>query len=737
MKFERADWTSFRTVEGLQQKAGVAQDKLRRLVLKELADNALDTGTKVQVGKIEGGYFIEDQGSGLNPEQVASLFSVNRPLVSTKLLRLPTRGALGNGLRVVAGAVLASDGFLIVETRGARLRLKPGRDGYTQVVERSANERRIGTRIEIGFGPDLPADANALSWAHRAIHLAQGNAYAGKSSPWWYDLPQFHELLSASGGVPVRALIESLDGCAGGRAGEIVAQAALSRMACPDLDSAQAARLLLTAREAAKPVSPKRLGAVGPTAFDGAYAIAYGSAPFGSRLCADIPVAVEVWASQAAANLIAASVNRTPIAGEMSLQRDKSEVDLFGCGLRHRVAKAPKELKFNVWLNITTPYMPITSDGKEPNLQPFLKVICDAMAKAIRKVRRPGAGIVSQKDVVLDHLEEVIEAVSGPARYRFNSRQLFYRIRPIVLEETGKELQIGNFLGVLDDYEKAHGEIALMYREPRGSITHPHRDETITLGTLMVEQYERPVWCFNKLLYIEKEGAQEALKQDHWLERHDCAVMSSKGFSTRAARDLIDKLVAHGEPVEVFCAHDADASGTMIYQTLQEETRARGARKILIINIGLEPWEAVEMGLEVETIEAKDRRKAVADYVAVQDGDWVQWLQTHRVELNAMTTPQLIEWLDQKMEILGCGKLIPPPAVLEEDLAERIEKKVRAGITERILREADLDAQVGAAVAALELPDGEDLARGIAQLFEDQPDAEWRDHVEAVAGERS
>ena len=134
----------------------------------------------------------------------------------------------------------------------------------------------------------------------------------------------------------------------------------------------------------------------------------------------------------------------------------------------------------------------------------------------------------------------------------------------------------------------------------------------------MVEQYERPAWSFNKLLYIEKEGAQEALKQNRWLERHDCAVMSSKGFSTRAARDLIDKLVEHDEPIEVFCAHDADASGTMIYQTLQEATRARGARKIKIVNIGLEPWEAVAMGLEVETVEEKKRRKPVADYVAVR-----------------------------------------------------------------------------------------------------------------------
>ena len=292
-------------------------------------------------------------------------------------------------------------------------------------------------------------------------------------------------------------------------------------------------------------------------------------------------------------------------------------------------------------------------------------------------------------------------------------------------------------MGIITDFESEHGEIPLMYREPRGSITHPHRDETITLGTLMVEEYERPAWNFNKLLYIEKEGAQEALKQDRWLERHDCAVMSSKGFSTRAARDLIDKLVEHDEPVEVFCVHDADASGTMIYQTLQEETKARGARKIEIINLGLEPWEAVDMGLEVETLEEKDRVKPVAEYVHEHDGDWVDWLQTNRVELNAMTTPQLIEWLDQKMAEHGNGKLIPPHEVLEQELAIRIENKVREEITERILREAGLEDQVTAAVAAIKTPDGAKLARDIAKLFKREPDAEWRAYIETVARKRS
>lgn len=130
MKFERADWTSFRTVEGLQQKAGVAQSKLRRLVLKELADNALDTGARVRIGQLPGGdYFVEDGGSGIEgqPQEIARLFSIARPMISTKLLRLPTRGALGNGLRVVAGAVVASEGSLVVTTRNQGIELHPER----------------------------------------------------------------------------------------------------------------------------------------------------------------------------------------------------------------------------------------------------------------------------------------------------------------------------------------------------------------------------------------------------------------------------------------------------------------------------------------------------------------------------------------------------------------------------------------------------------------------------------
>ena len=196
---------------------------------------------------------------------------------------------------------------------------------------------------------------------------------------------------------------------------------------------------------------------------------------------------------------------------------------------------------------------------------------------------------------------------SGDGEFRFNERQFLYRLRPIVLEKTGQPLLIGNFKGIITDYEAEHGEIAGMYREPRGSIYHPHRKETITLGTLMVEDYKRPLWTYNKLVYIEKEGYSEALKDNGWSERNDCMLISSKGFSTRAARDLVDKLAVHDEPVTVFCVHDADAYGTMIHQTFQEATRARGARKVTIVNLGLEPWEAIADGLAVENLETEER----------------------------------------------------------------------------------------------------------------------------------
>jgi hypothetical protein len=738
--FEREDWTLFRSLSTLSQKAGVPVNLLPRLVLKELADNALDAGGTVRVGQLEeGGWYVEDDGPGIagDPAHIARLFSIRRPLVSSKLLRLPTRGALGNGLRVVAGAVLASDGRLVMETRGGRLHLRPQDNGDTLATFEPC-ARTVGTQIEIRLGEEL-SGSDALAWARSAAEIAGlGEVYRGRSSPHWYDGEAFFDLLQAAGGRSVRELMAELDGCTGAKAGRITS--AFKSRACDSLSRTEAALLLEAAQRQARPVNPFRLGYVGEVdGWPSFYARGGGTFRCGGigDPRATIPFVVEAWASaerDVYGNSCSVLVNRTPITGTVSLSRWQRDLTLNGCGLMSTLRAAPGRSGIDLRINVITPYMPITSDGKAPNLSCCSQVIREVAGKAVRRALRAEPPEPrhkrSQKEVVLAYLDAAIAKASGHGAYRFSPRQVFYVIRPLVREAVGAELQWGNFETIIGDHELEQGEVAGMYRDPRGTLYHPHRRDSIPLGTLQVERYRRPEWTFNKILFIEKEGFFEALKEDAWPERHDCALVTSKGQPTRAARDLLDLLGESGEEILFFAVHDADAAGTLIYQSLQEATRARPGRKVRVINLGLEPKEALAMDLEVEDVEAGERRKAIAAYVPADAQDW---LRHHRVELNAMTTPQFIAWLDDKMAAFGNGKLVPPPRVLTNDLSETLEGRLQERITERILREARIEEKVAAALQEIDLPIPEELCAVVQAALADQPEASWRAAIERVA----
>jgi len=226
--FRREDWTFFRNLGTLGQRAGVPCEKLPRLIAKELTDNALDTGGACKYGPLDGenGFYVADDGPGLpgTDEEIADLFSIARPLASSKLLRLPIRGALGNGLRVVAGAVLASGGRLEVKTRGRSLHLTPrDSDGGTD-VERVSQWNGKGTRVEVVLGDALPVDDEVFEWAEWADSLAGVRTrYRGRTSAYWYDSDAFHELLQAAGDRTVRDLAENFDGYSGRKAGGVAA----------------------------------------------------------------------------------------------------------------------------------------------------------------------------------------------------------------------------------------------------------------------------------------------------------------------------------------------------------------------------------------------------------------------------------------------------------------------------------------------------------------------------------
>ena len=216
LMYERADWRLFVAPKSLPQRAGCEPYQLGRMILKELVDNAADicapTGA-VRIEPIEGGYRVADEGPGLDPDVVPRLFSVNRPLLSSKQRRVPLRGMLGNGLRVVTGAVAAFNGSIIVTTRGHRLTLSVNTvRGLTDVTSDEPVPPMPGMTVEI----KLPLfNGSERQPAALTLQVAgMGRYYTGPSHPTWHDVSSLRELFLTvvPGTTPVATIIADVFG---------------------------------------------------------------------------------------------------------------------------------------------------------------------------------------------------------------------------------------------------------------------------------------------------------------------------------------------------------------------------------------------------------------------------------------------------------------------------------------------------------------------------------------------
>ena len=274
LQFVRQDWALFLHPDRLAQKAGAPVRLMRRMALKELADNAADVSDQVELEQLDADtYRIGDHGPGLDREQIETLFAIDRPLISTKLLRRPTRGAIGNGLRVVTGAAIGSGGELWVESRRRRWRVEVDlATGKTTAVDLGPSARSQGTAVTIRFGPGLPADPEALAWARTAAALAGPAARPMHSHPNWYDEPAWHELAHAADGATAAELLAAFG------------------ITCQD-DRPARMLTLAEARAAAKEVPEPELLAIGHQAFPGEHVAWRGRRDDG------VPVIIQAWAT--------------------------------------------------------------------------------------------------------------------------------------------------------------------------------------------------------------------------------------------------------------------------------------------------------------------------------------------------------------------------------------------------------------------------------------------------------
>ena len=231
-----------------------------------------------------------------------------------------------------------------------------------------------------------------------------------------------------------------------------------------------------------------------------------------------------------------------------------------------------------------------------------------------------------------------------------------------------------------------------------------------------------PDCSFGAVLFIEKEGFQPLFDRVGLGEQHDIAIMSTKGVSVTAARLLVDRICsAYSIPLLVL--HDFDVAGFTILDTLRRDTRRyQFESDIEVIDLGLRLADVHGMGLQPEGA-ASSKSSANAIRARLRKSGAIpeecDFLVHQRVELNAMTSEQFVEFIKRKLTEHGVGKIVPPKQTLDEsyqlfDRSRRLEEAFDK--MAKNLETADARA-----------PD--DIEERVTEILKDRPTLRWDDAV--------
>ena len=307
---------------------------------------------------------------------------------------------------------------------------------------------------------------------------------------------------------------------------------------------------------------------------------------------------------------------------------------------------------------------------------------------------------VNFTEVADDILPAAYVHASGNGRYTVSKRQLYYACRKQFYEETDRPLEYGYFANtLLVQYLNRHPETNdwKITADPRGTLSIPNAGHEVRVpcGTISMENHMREAdqacdpleidaelrveWPslaaghrYQAVLYIEKEGFGPVLSEAKIAERFDLAILSCKGQSVVAARRFVDHVCRVDGGVPLFVVHDFDKSGFEISQRLttvsewaeiNDRVTYRFQNKINVIDLGLRLADVRQYELDDEECEFKggfqsDSICTVEEMKFLRSG--------RRVELNAFTSPQLVEWLEAKLTKQLGKRLIPTDDILAD-----------------------------------------------------------------------
>jgi hypothetical protein len=348
----------------------------------------------------------------------------------------------------------------------------------------------------------------------------------------------------------------------------------------------------------------------------------------------------------------------------------------------------------------------------------------------------------TRKEAVFAVMWEAWEHASGNGQYEVSARFLYYPVRKLIQAWTDKELDFNYFSqDLVIEYQRTVRPLPGLYYDPRGVLYEPHTRRAIPLGTREVRAYVFPAWLYDKILYVEKKGVWPILQAARLAERYDMAVVAGEGYASEAIRVLF-QAANTAQQYQLFVLHDADPDGYNIARTLREETDRMRGYAVDILDLGVRWDDAIDIGLDTEEF---TRRKALPEGLVLTERERCAFegrRQSHgsskksswiceRVELNAFTAPELIAYIERRLQDVGVrGKLVPPDDHLtetardlyREGVAERVQRIIERllsidDITERLQDDFTADAPL------------DEAKEWIEEAFETKRDQRWRDAV--------
>jgi len=765
---------------------GVDRDRFSEVLIKELVDNALDAAESlaepaVEIGAGRDHLTVSDTGPGVVlGDFLAKVLDFGYRASSKLAWCRPTRGYLGNGLKTVFGLshVLSPGRPVLLESCGQRVRvsLKVSAAGEVKVMPvYEPAEVKAGLSVTVPVGVSVwPAvllhtvvfNPHVAFRVGRTVFPAVGPlARYGQDAPvsaHWFDPESLRELFVlvalAERGLTVREFFaKRFVGLSGAKAGRVAAAGRIKRLRDLVVLEEEAGRqeavaacadILACAQELSRPVQPARLGGIGAENLrrrlgqvfgteGGAHAVKTGSVT-------GVPYVLEVFFGPGQGDLkILTGLNFTGTYNQLFSEEffhTKTKSYLYGLKELLNHLKVSSGI---LAVHLVMPAARYTSHDKRVATPEA--VVCAAGDAVVEAVRNAGKQAVvsvdraglSLKEAVWAVLSDAVRETSDGGKLSYGPRNLFYVVRKRIQTLTQEQLNWKYFSqALLIEYQARVGALPGLEQDPRGWAVEPHTGARIPLGTREVSEYAPPQFLYNKVLYVEKKGVLPAFEATRLAERYDLCIVAGEGYASRAAKDFLR--MAESQNITVLCLHDFDINGLEIVRTLRESTRT-AKQGINVLDLGLRYSDVVQLGLQADP-EGVRLEKGYAKPVLAELSDTERTFlvgdgrRGNRVELNALTPRQLVDYVEGKLAEHGLtAKVVPPEGVIREELDREFRRFAAAMLERRIMEMIDLSKVVDVVLAGIDRPDWSDALAAIAGRLSENPPMSWRELVHGLS----